>query len=228
MVSPAYPYAPRTLPAGLVNGKLTACQLTHVYMPGIGHLSLFPQAARAWAWLAGLCYAETGATLSATGTYRTFQAQVNGFVTRMSLGPFDPTKHRVDSMTGKPITRTWLGNVYYLRLGYEPVAAPPDPKLPESGSNHGWGIAIDAAWFIPSTPGTVPIAGSPLKGITSHPAGWAWLVANAGSLGFGWEGAAPGRTGYEPWHIRHLHGDDVSQRVKDCEAWVAAAEAGKG
>lgn len=219
---PSTPYPPRVIPAGLENGKLTACQLTAVMFPGIGHLSLHPVAARAWNMLAGLCHAATGASLSATGTYRTYQAQVNAFTTRMSLGPFNPAAHRVDS-TGRPITRTWMGSVYYLRKGYEPVAAPPDPKVPGSGSNHGWGIAVDTAWFVPSAPGTVPIAGSPLKGITSHAAGWAWLVENAVSLGWGWEGAAPGTAGYEPWHLRHLHGDDVSQRVKDCEAWFAAA-----
>lgn len=83
-----------------------------------------------------------------------------------------------------------------------PVATP-------GTSNHGWGIAIDVAEW----------NGRSIVGITASKA-WPWLKANAVSFGFSWEWSAETK---EPWHIRHLHGNDVSQRVKDVEAWFANA-----
>jgi len=55
------------------------------------------------------------------------------------------------------------------------------------------------------------------RSVTSVPAVWDWLVANAVSFGFSWEGARPGQAGWEPWHLRLVTGDEIPNRVLDFE-----------
>ena len=187
---------PALIPAGLVNGKLSPCQLAPVFFPGVGMIGVYPAAKRAWDMFAAVCHADTGLKLtitSAADAYRSYDRQVAAFNKRMSPS-YNP-------LTCTTTTRTWNGTKYWLRRGFAPVATP-------GTSNHGFGIAFDIAWYI----------GGKQVGIQSSTAGWQWIVKNAVLFGFSWEGALPPSTMFEPWHIRHLFGDDVSPLVKDCEA----------
>ena len=65
--------------AGVANGRLGPCNLTTVFFVGVGHLSMHPLAARAWNAMTAICKAETKADLSTTGTYRSFDAQLQLF-----------------------------------------------------------------------------------------------------------------------------------------------------
>jgi hypothetical protein len=212
----------------VTNGKMNACQLSPVYCPGNGHLSMYPAAAIAWgAMVAVLASVHPSAVLSATGIYRTYATQLATFLKRYTTTYTDSECYgRNDSRN-----RTWDGVRlrgfqrvealpvrWYLKRGNSPCAVP-------GTSNHGYGIAVDMAWFAPPAGTLYAIPGSSLKGIESHPAGWAWLRQEALSFGFGWEGALPGKPGWEPWHVRHLHGDGLTQRVRDVQAFFAAASA---
>lgn len=191
-------FLPVVLPSStgpLVNGKLTPCQLTSVFFPGVGHLSLHPITARAWNAMAIAVHAELKKTLSTTGTYRPYDAQVQVFQQRYT-STYVPGRN---VLTNK---RVWNGKTFYLRRGMSPVAVP-------GTSNHGYGIAIDTAWWVG--------AGKPVTNITSDAAGWQWMQDNAVAFGFSWEGAHPGQPGWEPWHLRYVLGDKVSPRVTSVE-----------
>ena len=204
-------YIPVTRPTNLVgvpNGRLPFTLLTPVYFPGVGHLSLHPQAARAWNAMAVVCFAETGQKLSTTGTYRWYDAQVLLFNQRMS-----PIYNPITCTT---TTRLWNNKRYWLKRGFAPCATP-------GTSNHGWALAVDTA-----------IAGpNKVLGITTNLSVWRWLSRNAVSFGWSWEGAKvpgnwePGQVapaGFEPWHIRYVAGDTTPKRVLDVEAFFAGAK----
>lgn len=189
------------MPADLAsqkNGKLGPCNLTTVYFRGVGHLSVHPLAARAWNAMAFQCWAETGYSLSTTGAYRSYDAQVTLFNQRMSA-VYNP-------LTCTLTTRTWNGKKYWLKRGQAACSTPGD-------SNHGWGIAIDSAIY----------DGARVVGITSNAKVWAWIQAHAVEFGWSWEGAAPGKPGWEPWHLRYVRAENIPQRVKDVEALTGAA-----
>jgi hypothetical protein len=177
----------------LQNGKLGPCDLTSVFLVGVGQGSLHPFTARAWSALSVSCVASTGATLTATSiadTYRSYAQQESVFRQRM-LPRYDPVRCTTT-------TRMWDGQKWWLRRGMAPVATP-------GTSNHGFGIAIDAAVW----------SGGKIRPVASSVA-WPWLLGNAESFGFAWELQS------EPWHIRHMPGDAVTQRVLDVEAFLAA------
>jgi hypothetical protein len=176
----------------LQNGRLGPCDLSSVFLAGIGQGSLHPFTARAWTAISIVCAAETRATLTATSvadTYRSYGQQEAVFLARM-LPRYDPVRCT-------RISRVWNGETWWLRRGMAPVATP-------GTSNHGYGIAIDAAVWLGGK--IRPVAGS---------VAWPWLLGNAESFGFGWELAA------ESCHIRHTQGDSVTQRVLDVEAFLA-------
>ena len=180
----------------LQNGRLGPCDLTPVFLAGVGQGSLHPFAARAWSALSVSCVAATGATLTATSvadTYRSYAQQESVFRQRM-LPVYDPLRCTTT-------TRTWNGKRWWLRRGMAPVATP-------GTSNHGFGIAIDAAVW----------TGGKIVAVAGQRAAWQWLLANAESFGFGWELQS------ESWHIRHMAGNAVTQRVLDVEAFLAAAK----
>jgi len=86
---------------------------------------------------------------SSVDTYRPYSIQYNAFMQRYSPKPTDDTRG---------ITRTFEGATWYLKKGMAPCAAP-DPTGVK-GSNHGWGLAVNAnrfGWYIgtgdPSKPG---------------------------------------------------------------------------
>jgi LAS superfamily LD-carboxypeptidase LdcB len=204
-------YIPVTRPTNLVgvpNGQLPFTLLKPVYFPGVGHLSLHPQAARAWNAMAVVCFAETGQKLSTTGTYRSYDQQVQLFNQRMS-----PIYNPITCTT---TTRFWNKKRYWLKRGFAPCATP-------ATSTHGWALAVDTA-----------IAGpSKVLGITTNLSVWRWLSRNAVSFGWSWEGVKvpgnwePGQVapaGFEPWHIRYVAGDTTPQRVLDVEAFFAGVK----
>ena len=113
--------------------------------------------------------------------------------------------------------RIYDGKRWYLRRGMSPAAVP-------GTSNHGWALANDIALCKSIYD---PLAKAWVKkiiAITADAKAWQWVQDNAMSFGFGWEGARPGMPGWEPWHIRYWAGDRVPQRVKDVEAYLAAAK----
>jgi hypothetical protein len=179
----------------LVNGKLGPCDLTPVYLPGVGTGSLHPYTKRAWDALVLICKLETGATLTATSvadTYRSYAQQEWVFRQRM-LPHYDPIRCTTT-------TRTWEGKTWWLRRGMAPVASP-------GKSNHGVGIAVDVAIW----------AGSKITSLGGNKIVFGWMLREAGSFGFNWELAS------ESWHVRHHVGDTVTQRVKDIEKFLAGA-----
>jgi LAS superfamily LD-carboxypeptidase LdcB len=204
-------YIPVTRPTDLVgvqNGKLPFTLLTPVFFPGVGHLSLHPQAARSWSAMAVVCFAETGVKLSTTGTYRSYDAQVQVFNERMSP-VYNP-------LTCTTTTRTWNGKRYWLKRNCSPAAVP-------STSNHGWALAVDTAIHAPGK--VLPI--------TSNLTVWRWLSRNAVSFGWSWEGVKvlgnwePGQVapaGWEPWHIRYVAGDTTPKRVLEVEQFFGGAK----
>jgi hypothetical protein len=191
---------PVTLPAGFkpaMNGKLTACQLKPVFLPGHGMGSLFPTAARAWSALALIAHSELNVQLTATSvadTYRPYENQVAVFQQRY-VNWFNPL---ICTTTD---SRVWNGVRWYKRRNVAACATP-------GTSNHGYGLAIDSAVWAQT-----PNGNWYTQGITADPKVWAWMLANVTSFGFSWESS-------EPWHIRHIWGDTVSQRVKDIELWI--------
>lgn len=178
-------------PSDLVNqknGELATCSLTSVYFAGAGHASLHPLAARAWNAFAVSCFNATGKKLSVTSVadaYRSLAQQTEVFLQRYVKG-YNPLICTLSDQ------RVWNGVRYYKRYKVAPVAVP-------ATSNHGWGLAVDAAIFSASTNTRV--------GITSNSAVWQWVQASAVKFGFSWE------TQSEPWHIRYYAGDKVPAAV---------------
>ena len=193
---------PAIKPSKFGNGKASPCDLTPTWFPGVGWLGLYPAAKRSWDIMAAICKAETGAVLtvtSAADAYRSYDRQESVFRDRY--------RDAYSPLTCTTTFKLWGGVKWWQRRGVAPCAVP-------GTSNHGLGIACDTAALVNGKP----------SAITASPA-WLWLVDNAVSFGWSWEGALPGQQGWEPWHLRHVHGDDVAQRVKDIEAWFAAVAA---
>ena len=188
------PIAPVTRPVDLAkakNGQLGPCILDSVYFAGIGHRSIHRLAARAWNALAATCHADTGLSLSASGSpYRTLQAQKDLFLKRY-VKSYNPITCTLDDQ------RIWNGARYYKRRGVAAVATP-------GTSNHGWALAVDTAWWKQG-----------IKSIQSDTAGWNWLLKNAGRFGWSWELQS------EPWHIRYVAGDVLPAAVVEFEKSLA-------
>ena len=166
-----YPVSPAAIPPrlkGLANGNLPDDALMKV-APLSGTMgSLIPEAAAAWRNLQNAASAA-GFTLTMTNGYRNLQQQQWLFEERYQLEPNG----------GK--SKTWNGKAYYLK----------SPKLAQAASpgtsNHGWGCAVDMAL------GGYGNAAAPVAGNSAF---MAWVVQNAGPLGWSWEVQS------EPWHIR--------------------------
>jgi LAS superfamily LD-carboxypeptidase LdcB len=187
--------------AGVSNGKLGPTHLKTVFFPGYGYSSLHPLALRAWNMMVLALWAATKVTMSVTpgGAYRSFEAQYTLFFQRYDK-VYIPGRN---VLTNK---RTYQGTTYYLKRGMMPAAAP-------GNSNHGWGLAEDAAIWN---------AGR-FTGITTDPKVWNWLVDNALSFGFSWTGARPGTPGWEPHHLQYFCGDVLPKRVTDAEKYLGIA-----
>ena len=169
---------------GRKNGRLPAHLLAPIAPSGRLHHS----AALAWEALRVLA-AQEKLDLVHVGDYRPFEQQLSLFRSRMKPFP--------DAKRTKQTVRTFNGKKWYLHSS-APVATP-------ATSNHGLGIAIDAALKTRGKRGSV-------VSITTKPrvakrSGLNFLLANAPSLGWSWELQS------EPWHLRLVCGDNLPDRV---------------
>jgi hypothetical protein len=185
----ALPIAKLVMPKdlkGCQNGKLPATLLRRIAPSGrMHHL-----AAISWTLLRELA-AKEGLDLVHVGDYRPYEQQLALFESRMK--PFPNAKKPTQ------VVRTFNGEKWYLHNG-APVATP-------GTSNHGWGLAIDAAVKTKGKKGGV-------VSITTKPkiakrSGLQFLLAEAPSLGWSWELQS------EPWHIRYVAGDKTPARLKE-------------
>lgn len=168
---------------GAKNGELPRKLLTKITPSG----KMYWRAAASWEQLRVLAQAE-GLTLTHVGDYRPLEQQVALFNTRMKPYP--------NAKVAKQTTRTWNGKVWYLHVG-APVATP-------ATSNHGWGLAIDAALIVEGK--VVTISTKP-KGCKRS--GLQFLLKEAQALGWSWELQS------EPWHIRYVYGDKPLQNASN-------------
>ena len=179
------PVAKMVLPQdlkGCENGKLPKSLLRPISPSGQMH----HYAATSWMMLRELA-AEEGLDLVHVGDYRPYAQQVALFMSRMK--PFPDAKRNVQ------VTRIFNGEKWFLHVG-APVATP-------GTSNHGWGLAIDAA--LKTKAGVVTISTKP-KG--AKRSGLEFLLAEAPALGWSWELQS------EPWHIRYVAGDKTPVPLK--------------
>lgn len=161
--------------AGIENGKLPRKLLTKIAPSGKMHNI----AAVSWARLQDLAKQE-GLELVHVGDYRPYDQQEQLFLSRMKDYP--------NAKAAKQTTREWRGKTWYLHTG-APVATP-------GTSNHGWGLAIDAALKVDGK--VVSISTKPANCKRS---GLQFLLKCAQDLGWSWELQS------EPWHIRYVLGD---------------------
>ena len=168
------------------NGKLPPQLLRRIQPSGrMHHL-----AAISWAVLRELASAE-GLDLVHVGDYRPYEQQLALFESRMKPYP--------NAKRDKQVVRTFNGAKWYLHTG-APVATP-------GTSNHGWGLAIDAALKTKGKRGGI-------VSITTKPriakrSGLQFLLAEAPSLGWSWELQS------EPWHIRYVAGNKTPARLAE-------------
>jgi LAS superfamily LD-carboxypeptidase LdcB len=167
---------------GCQNGKLPKSLLRRIAPSGQMH----HYAATSWAMLRELA-AKEGLDLVHVGDYRPYAQQVALFMSRMKRFP--------DAKKNVQVTRIFNGEKWFLHVG-APVATP-------GTSNHGWGLAIDAA--LKTKAGVVTISTKP-KG--AKRSGLEFLLAEAPALGWSWELQS------EPWHIRYVAGDKTPAPLK--------------
>ena len=173
--------------------------------------NLHPVAAQAWNTLALVAKSETGQNMTATSladTYRSYTQQETVFRQRYTTS-YNP-------ITTTTEYKIWNGQKWYKKRGVAQVATP-------GTSNHGLGLAIDAALWVQKPDGSWKI-----EGVTTNGLFFAWLSypnlapeayrigtgSNAESFGFSWEVQS------EPWHLRFVEGAPT-QRIKDIEAFFA-------
>jgi hypothetical protein len=149
---------------GVANGRVPSKLLRNIAPSGrMHHL-----AAVSWSILQELG-AKEGLHLVHVGDYRPYEQQLSLFKSRMK--PFPDVKRKTQ------VVRTFNGDKWYLHNG-APVATP-------ATSNHGWGLAIDAALKLKGKKGGV-------VSITTKPrvacrTGLQFLLDVAPSLGWSWE-----------------------------------------
>lgn len=169
-----YPYKKLVLPsalAGQKNGRLHPELLAKIKCGG----QMWGGAARAFNAMYDHAKRD-GIVLKNIGDYRPYERILAMFHDR-----YAPTQ------TGrKPeVTRKFDGRVWYLKKGKAPSAAP-DPSG-KTGSNHGWGLAIDL---------------DVTNGKTLR-----WLCTNAPTYGFYLQGSDPKSPEFESWHWQFVLGD---------------------
>ena len=167
---------------GVPNGNVPADLMRKILPSG----QLHHCAARGWAALSDLASRE-GLQLAQVGDYRSLAQQEALFMQRMRDYP--------DAKRAKQVTRTYRGKIWYLHVG-APVATP-------ATSNHGYGLAIDAALRLKQ--GSVVSITTRPKG--ARRSGLEFLLEHALPLGFSWE------LQVEPWHLRWYAGDKIPMMV---------------
>lgn len=197
-----YPVKEMKLPKdlnGISNGKLSDEMLVDIKPNGQMH----KLAASAWAAMRSAAKKD-GYILGHVGAYRPYDQQLSLFKDRYVKG---------DSGDPRKITRTFNGETYMLKAGMAPAGSP-------GTSNHGWGLAIDAALIIDDR--TVQITADP-DGKGPLKSGLDWLLANANKYGFSWEVKEGAQA--EAWHIRYYPGDAIPEAVTAHHAAKAGAPA---
>lgn len=189
-----YPVRKVSIPPSLKaqpNGKLLPTALRDIKPNG----RLHRLAADAWYCLRVQAFFD-GVPLAHVGAYRPYEVQLALWEQRMSPTP----------TSRKPaVTRVWKGKTWWLRRG-APVASP-------GSSNHGKGLAIDAALKVNGklVNITAKVPGKDFTGIE-------WLEKNAVRFGWCWEVADPTDPDFEAWHIVYFAGakrtPDIVQYLK--------------
>jgi hypothetical protein len=162
------PVLPRIKPAdlsGVANGRLPGHLLVTIDMAG-RPARCHPQMARALRALLHDCRQATGVELTNVGHYRSFDAQVALLKARY-----------VRASSG---TRFWDGS-WWRKVTGATVATP-------GTSDHGWGLAIDAAVRDPRSGQAAGVYRS---------AAWNWIRQHLTRYGLCWAWADEGA---EPWH----------------------------
>ena len=192
-----YPYQKLIMPSclkGEINGKLNKALLMPVDTGG----KMVKPAAVAFNAL----YAEAlkqGVTLRNIGDYRSYDGQLKMFLDRYEVAAAN------DPRLKKPrtVTRNFDGKVWILKKGKAPSAAP-DPTG-KSGSNHGWGLAIDLA---------VEGKGGNIVGMASAKKGFKFMCENAPRFGFFLQGSDPKSPEFEHWHWQFCLGDETPSALQ--------------
>ena len=197
------PISPLVMPStlrGRENGKLPPELLAEIGVPGA---LMERTAARAFRAMLGEMR-RGGFDPRQVGHYRTFQQQLNLFLSRYQQASqttynSTPSQHR---KVWQDAPRHGYSSIYWVKKlvngRYPATAATP------GNSNHGWGLAIDLAEEYDAD--TAP------DSIRSQ---WVtWLVNNARRYGISAELQS------EPWHWRYVAGDAIPQAVLDFERGV--------
>ena len=197
------PISPLVMPStlrGQANGKLPANLLDQIGVPGA---LMERTAARAFRAMLGEMR-KGGFDPRQVGHYRTFQQQLNLFLSRYQEASHatynsTPSQHR---KVWQDAPRNGFNSIYWVKKlingRYPATAATP------GNSNHGWGLAIDLAEEYDAD--TAP------DSIRSQ---WVdWLVNNARRYGISAELQS------EPWHWRYVAGDNIPQAVLDFERGI--------
>lgn len=149
------------------NGQIPEDQMVKVAPLGGTAGHLVPEAAAAWRNLQNAASAA-GFTLTMTGAYRSIAQQEQLF------------RQRYDTANTGGGSKTWNGKTYFLKPKQAMAAVP-------GRSNHGWGCAVDMA---------LDGYGSQVRNVGTNAGFMAWILVNAGPLGWSWEVQS------EPWHLR--------------------------
>lgn len=180
-----YPYKKLVLPTALkseTNGRLPENMLASVktggkmYKPVAEHFNALYDDAKA-----------NGITLRNIGDYRSFDAQLKMFLERYS---------QKDDGRKPQVTRTYEGKTWFLKKGMAPSAAP-DPTG-KSGSNHGWGLAMDLG--VSDKKGALIALAADKKALQ-------WMCDNAPKYGFYLQTDDGNSKEFEAWHWQYCEGD---------------------
>lgn len=179
-----YPYIKLVLPTALKahkNGQLPPQLLAGVkiggqmYAPVAKHFNALYDAAK-----------TAGYKLRNVGDYRSFAGQLAMFKDRYVLD---------DTGRVPQVTRKFEGKTWYLKKGKAPSATP-DPTG-KTGSNHGWGLAIDLGYDVNGR--LTSMGGKCLE----------WMCENAPRYGFYLQGSDPKSKEFEAWHWQYCLGDGL-------------------
>ena len=182
---------------GQTNGNLPAHLLVKI---GVGSALMEKTAARSFIAMFDEAR-KLGFNIKHVGHYRSFQEQLNLFLSR-----YEPVSLAIYTATSGSNRKKWddankygHGSVYWRKRlingKYPATAATP------GSSNHGWGLALDIAeeYDSDSSP-------DPIRNVFVN-----WLVGNAHRFGISAE------LDSEPWHWRYVAGDKIPQATLDFE-----------
>ena len=177
------------------NGLLLPSQMRQSLAPGYGMISLHPLASRAYDALQFIAWVETKQQLTVTSpadAYRNYQRQEQTFLARYMK--------TFVLLLCTLATKVWNGVTWWQKRGVAMAAVP-------GTSNHGLGLAFDAALWVEVKPGKWQI-----RPVGENKLFFGWLELNAEKFGFAWNNKT------ENWHLEYFAGDNVPQKVLDVEA----------